>query len=287
MKIPENDNRRYIHISPSSSDDLQFCRRFYRWREWVLPSKAVRLDEGLVMHKILEFYYKLRAIAIPVEDAKELAIEEARKFYLQDDAVDTSIIERMIEIFREYVGNYGESDWQVYMHDGKPAVEIPSSVVLYENDKIVVLFELITDLIVVERGEIIPVDHKTREQNRKPTYLTNQFMGTLWALKADRMIYNAIGTQKNEPAGGRFERIPISFSQSVLDEWRETMIYWVFRLLQAEETGYWDANHKACWSCVFKEICTYPAETREPLIAQQFVKRAPRDLYVHDVKVTP
>lgn len=276
----ESTEKRFIHISPSSLDDLEFCLRYFNWRQWRLPGSSQRLDEGTVFHKILEFYYKAMGIVLPIDECVEIAVTEARAFYAEKPEIDVEILERMIEIFHEYVEHYGSSDWDVYMHNGEPAVELPNSGVLFENDKLCIVFECITDLMIVKPNGPEPVDHKTRAANVMPTLLTNQFLGTLWLHKAEQMWYNAIGMQKSVPADGRFHRYPVGFAQSVITEWRESVIYNVVKLLESESSGYIPPNHKMCWNCVFeKRICQYPADSREALLATQFVQRPPKNMY--------
>jgi hypothetical protein len=274
----ESKDKRFIHLSPTSLTDLMTCRRYFQWRNWRKPGSTEALDFGTVFHKIADFYYK--AIIRKESDPINFAALALRAKYASNLDIDVTIIEKVIDKFYTYIEHYGENDL-IPLESEKTY-----GATLFENDQICVLFEYIVDLICEYNGEVSIFDHKTTGRFQNPIALTNQFLGITWARPVKTLMptvwMNRIGTQKNPPKEGYFDRFRFDYNSEVLAEWHHNTITWIARLLMSEESGVWDADHSACWKCIFHSICMLPPNSREVIIRQEFIERPPHDMYGGD-----
>ena len=275
--------KRYIHLSPSSLDDAQKCLTNFRNRLYNLNEKPEYLTRGSIMHRLLEHFYKSRAVGASPDESREKAEQAVRQESLADNDIDVELNEHIISVFGMYVEHEINGDWII---ESPEDVECTGSIVLLDTGELQILFEYIMDLQITLPSQPktkFVIDHKTASSGRQPTLRTNQFLGISYGQESEMLFVNQINVQKSKPRAGdasRFNLYTASFAESVLNEWRSNTIASVFDILQAETTGFWKQSNSQCWNCIYREICNEPPDIREELLRQRFVLREKRDLYI-------
>jgi PD-(D/E)XK nuclease superfamily len=156
-----------------------------------------------------------------------------------------------------------------------------------ENNKVIVYYIGKPDLLTWEDGRLIPIDHKTKDyiqsnivNNFKPHAQTAGYLcsGQVIADKLglgvtlDRVIINVAA--RNEPSDTprsgkkkpRFLRIPISYAQDELLEWKKQVVVKATRLRHCIENNEWLWNDAQCHvysGCEYRPIHSRPPEVRE------------------------
>lgn len=267
-----------IIISGSSLNSVQACptKDDYENVKLLRPlSTALVIDKGILMHKVLEVYYKFIRSSLP--DPVNAAIIAGRKLAIELD-LDIPESENVISHFIKYVEFYQGDGWTPVF------VEESFSVVLYEDETLRILYEGTIDLVVDNVQSIrIVVDHKTGSRNKPPLGLSNQFRGYSLSLEADTIIINKVlfykeGTEHK--ASDRFRRYSISYTSLQLEEWRQNTIGWAiyrYELMKKKRENpdfILPMNHTSCdkyGKCTFVPICdAVPGEPREYVINRMF-----------------
>lgn len=155
--------------------------------------------------------------------------------------------------------------------------------IIYQDDKIRILWKAKFDLIVDTNQSIISVDHKTMKQRRDSLSLNNQFMGQCVLMKSHNICINKIGFQSSLKPEEKFERVMISYSSARLNEWKDVIVpYWAYKLVEYHKSGIWMPNFTNCetkWGhCEFKEICESNPNMRDETMKLHFVKGKPWDV---------
>jgi|SRR5579864_362837 len=252
--------------------------------------KAEALEEGDLMHKILEVWYGLRYNCARLdsdtwlalkdggfvtqlrdfENEREALIEfccEVGRFFATKMDAPVEELEEVIYQFKEYVNFYRNEDWHPL------AVEEVGSRILFEDEEWKIIYNCKTD-IVAERGTLIaPWDHKTGKRRQQPSSLGNQWIGTCFVLQTNRVMLNKIGFQKSLKPSERFQRFLMEIQDSRIHEWVEDTIYWAKLLHWHISTDYWPRNRTSCdkySGCVYKDICEKPPESRLYVIERDF-----------------
>src|SRR5215469_5021098 len=169
-----------------------------------------------------------------------------------------------------------------------------------ETDKIILYWMGQPDLYVISAGRIFPVDHKSVgyidafiHRKYKPNVQIPGYIvaGQILAkslnidLPFDRAIINVVArtdrTDKtNTGKFPRFRRVSISYSNSELDEWKNTRIRDAERLRHCFETGHWPWVEYICNSYYWKRCPYANIDEKEPnirpiIIAADYLKRDP------------
>lgn len=282
---------RTLQISDSQLSVWYDCRRRYGYekidRYRLIGSKAGYLQEGSVVHKMMETYYGL---GIPQEgketpsisDRLEAALDAGIKYASTDESIDLSgaRLQFLKDSFLQYV-DYNKNDGWI-----PRAVEQFFSIVLYETEDsegeegIRILYEGIVDLLVEAAGEegLIPVDHKTSSSFKRikhPSILSGQFIGYAVGLSTTKVVENKFGLQTSYDPPQRFIRHPITFDEQVLEEWKGWTVVQALQMDQAIQLGYFEPNYKSCFKCPFTSVCYTRPSLREWKLTKDYIKMPP------------
>jgi len=251
-----------IAIDSTKLNVLQLCARKYDWvfnGTFSPLSKPDYLERGDLMHKMLAPYYVMRRYRSrwaqnnrTHEDIIKICLRIGEHFAIKMQLHPDDVQDTMYQ-FGEYCKHYEHDGWDRIL-----AVEQPGSFVLYEDDKLCIIYDMKPDLVLQLDNGIIPVDHKTAKQRKEPSRLANQFIGYCYGLGGNNIVVNKIGFQKTLKPNERFQRYTLSYPDDVLQEWKDNTVWWIKLLLQHIEQDYWPANFTSCdkWAgCVFANVC--------------------------------
>ncbi len=284
-----------IVISPNSLNVLQTCARKYEYYKirhlGMTGPKDEKLERGDLIHQVLDYYYrcvirggwieKVGEVETIIEGQHGNYVEKAIDFgrYIAASMdLEIEATEYFLTTARDYLDFQLTFNWKP-LHS-----EEPFSVLFYEDETLRIIFEGKIDLIVefmMNVTQIAWVDHKTLEKSYDPIPLDNQFMGYAHSFKelATKGFVNQVGLQKTLLPEKKFKPRLMTFNDSILEEWRETVIYHVKLLEGYIRANYFPMNHSACRFCQYKDICKEPPNLRERMIDAKYVQMAPHDLF--------
>lgn len=249
--------------------------------------RAEALDNGLLMHDMLEVYYSLQldnftfdtenwrkildaGLGIPEsrdrDKIKDFAVQCGRFFSTKMD-LPSDKIEECIFQFKAYADYFRHDSWHpIY-------VEKVGSKVMFESESLKLIYTFKIDL-VAEQGKIIaPFDHKTGQRRHSPTSMSNQFIGYCYGLNTNNIVINKIGFQKTLAPSQRFNRFILTIDDQRIEEWIKNTIWWSHQIVEAEESGYWPQNLTTCdkySGCPYTPICETDPESRLYKIERDF-----------------
>ena len=281
------DGKRIVHLTGSHLNEYQKCPTSYNHsmvenlRMLTTPSYFSR---GSFMHKVLEHYYRGKLLRRE-KDPKYVnldhgqiistAIEDAR-FYAVKENMDSSTVNEVLERLELYFKKYYSDGWEPIF------VEQPFSKVLFEDEKLLILYEGQIDLIIRNMsGSVVPVDHKGESRKSVAIGFLNQFTGYAWVTGSERFIVNKVGFQtsiKDTDKILRREELHIPFEKQ--EEWVEDSIVWVRRMLNSKDTNYWSKNRTSCdkyGRCAYLPICESTRAEKDSIIAQGYTIGKPHD----------
>lgn len=150
------------------------------------------------------------------------------------------------------------------------------------------------DLFVIEDGVLTPVDHKTKDfinpkmiHSYKPHHQMLSYINAAQELASqlglkttvDRCTINVAARKvKKNGDSARFQRIPVQYSQSQIEEWRHRVLEAARRLRYCIYNNVWGWNDNACHvyaGCMYRPIDSQPPASRQVIINSSFVKGSP------------
>lgn len=276
---------------------LMACERLtdFRFNKNLQPisGKGNSLETGWLMHQYLEGYYKSIAKGVRGQEAIDFAMKFGEAALLKGmdgiglqntpvenvkhpnghlDLIGSSYV---IDTFLQYVEYYKNDPWTPLQ------LEKVLGEVIYEDDELRVMWKAKLDMITDTNQGIYPVDHKTMKQKRDTLKLNNQFMGQCVLAKTRMMIVNKIGWQVSLKPKDKFTRLPISYTQAVLFEWLEIVVYYAKYLVTLQEGGYWPPRFSHCDKfngCIFREVCMADPGMRTEELKIRFMVGEPWDI---------
>lgn len=268
---------RNVVLDSQLLNSVQLCgyRTDLYFNKHIRPNyKADALENGDLLHLIFKVFYTLQLHRpdVPYERAVDIAVRMGREHAVINLDRDVEDSEETVFQATEYFKFYEGEFWTPLY------VEKPFAKIIHESeeDNLRVIYEGIIDLGVSTKvGEAI-VDHKSGKRNQDSTYigLSNQFKGYAYALDTPDVIINKVGFQKTLKPQDRFKRIPISYDDATLEEWRKNTVWWAEQLVFFIETETWPMNHTSCdkySGCVFNKICNQePGDSRDWIIQTEY-----------------
>lgn len=251
-----------------------------------INGKGNSLEAGILVHKILEWYYNLRIEGLLHRLAAEKSLNDIENYYLENDfpcvprentigdnghIKDVGFV-YIVQTMDEYFKHHDNEQWIPI------EVETVKQVIIYEDDECRIMWKTKFDLTVDTNNGIYPVDHKTMKQRRDSVTLNNQFMGQTLLLKSNGVMINKIGWQKNLKPQDKFTRAILTYSIDQLTEWSQIIVpFWAKQMLAYNELGFWPPNFTHCENkyghCQFyKEVCSVNPNIREEGLRLNFVK---------------
>lgn len=292
---------KYLQLSATGFDRIELCARKYHYEEVLrlgLTEKPDYLEKGDLMHQILENHYNMvKAGGHQYVDIMKESTEVGRRASIKMDLTPAES-EETISQYKQYAMYYKDEPWVPLEVESKFAVIIyqrsdaPNSSCelcraksneqeqlaceLHEGLTIIGIGKIDLKAVHKHNGDIFIWDHKTAQQNRKPTKLVNQFAMYALARTQHNVLLNRIGFQKTLPPSERFRRFMMSYPQALLDEWLQDVVYYTGRIEEHQRTGYWPMNWTSCDKfngCIFKDICATHPMAREGRLRASFVHK--------------
>lgn len=279
-------NKRIIAVDSQKLDSMMNCTYQYKQKFGVsasepgLASKQVPdyFERGGLMHVLFESYYNMKKYRSRWAQNKKTHMDIVRscitiaRHAAKKLQLDIADIEMCIDAFVQYTDFWENDSWNDII-----AVEQVGSKILYDTPDILILYEFKVDLILRLSGMLRPVDFKSAKSRRDPNYLSNQFRGYCWGLDCNAIIVNEVGFQKTVPAKEKFRRHTLTYSDSVINEWKEDAIYWILHTVDLLAKSQYPRNVTSCDKfppCPFKEsICSQDPDVRDFKILQNFEPR--------------
>jgi hypothetical protein len=258
--------KRILALDSQILDAIQKCP-FYCYlnfvKNWRPNEVAMPLERGDLGHTVLEAYYKLLQKGISWDDAVEQAANIGREHY-QSLHLDLQLSEWVIATFFEYAKYYKFDGIQVL------GVEETFSLVLHEDDELVILYEGKIDLYA-EFPILGPsiMDHKWRAMRADYIGLDNQFIGYAVKTNATLIYVNEVGLQKSYGPEKKFRRVPVNIGDGVKERWIKNTIMWAKILDHSIQNNVWPQSHlktapagiTQCGKCNYNRICNSENDT--------------------------
>jgi hypothetical protein len=274
-------SKRIFVLDSQRLDAIQSCAYLYHTKfvsNLVPVNTPLYLERGGLIHEMLCTYYKLKKYRHRWQqnhtthaDIVQICVNVGR-YKANKLKMDISEVEETIYIFMQYTDHWENDSW-----NDIAAVEQVGSKILYEDDNLIILYEVKIDLIISLQGKLIPIDHKSSSSRREPNHLSNQFKGYCWFLESNNIIQNEIGFQKTVKPVDKFRRHVISFASSIIEEWVTNTIFWVNLQIGMNDNGISPRNYTSCdkySGCELKHICMAdPGEYREFKIRELLTER--------------
>lgn len=264
--------KRYVRIDSQILSTLGRCSREaqLRFLENLEPmERRIAFDRGSQVHAAFQTYYGMLKEGFHFKDARDKALQDSLAFAMTTEIENPEVM-RVQGIIEEYFEYRKDETWIPL------AVEQGFSQILYDSDELQILYEGRIDLIVENSQEMrFPVDHKTTSMRTQQTELQNQFMGYCWATGCKQFVINDIGLHKSRmKPDERFQRIVLSYNQTLLDEWQYSAIATIKQWVQAMEANIYQPNFANCQrrfgSCDFVKVCCAEPDFRVEVIKREF-----------------
>lgn len=266
----------YILIDSQRLSSIQNCPQKFEYQyEKNLRSIEVKpyFETGHIYHKMLKTYYSVlkyrdrwNLTEFNYDKLVEITIKIGEYFAIRGNA-EIETIEQITNNWRDYTEYYRNDPILKY---DIVAVEVYFAKQLdnpfeFNGEEYQVVIEGRIDLIYNEDGRIINIDHKHESAKRPFSAIRNQFLIYPLATGARTLLVNVIGTQKTKKPNEKFYRIPFSYTDSMIEEFKSDVIYYAKQYLTYKYTGYWPRNRNACDTygiCDFERICYAPPDLR-------------------------
>jgi hypothetical protein len=193
--------------------------------------------------------------------------------------LSTADIAENILQYRQYALYYQQDGWAPI------EVEQPFSKLLFESDKVRVIYEGIIDLVTQTPGGLAIADHKTSKMRKQPFLLSTQFMGYSWAMNIPHVVVNKIGFQKTLSPKERFNRFRMPYQKAHIEQWKRDAIYYSHLLISWMDQGYFPMNYTSCdkyGGCIFQPVCASIPEVREHKLAMLYRDEKPWSVHTRD-----
>lgn len=266
-----------VSVDSTKLNILQMCARKYNLTINHAHSPLAKpdyLERGSLIHEMLEIYYVLRKYRTrwaqnnhTHEDIINICIRVGEHYAIKQQLDVEEVVEILFQL-KEYCRFYEHDGWDRIL-----SIEEVGTVVLYEDDKLCLLYEIKPDLVIQLDNGIIAIDHKTAKQRKEPAKLANQFMSYCFVLGINNIVINKIGFQKSLKPHERFNRHTLSYSDDVLLEWRDNTVWWIGQLLNHIDQDFWPANFTSCdkyAGCIFQGVCIKERIAREHELMRSF-----------------
>jgi len=262
-----------ITLNSHALSDFQQCEHRYLCSSLIslepLVSKKA-FDEGTLIHRWLRlfYYHKMRKFQGHVSVLRMKALVNASLW--QSVAFKNGKIPgvRAFELFRalsKYSHEYKNENWKTI------GTEVGFSIVLYEDDNYIFVYEGKIDWLGYSGAEKLVVDHKSRSGKYQIYEFNNQCIGYLLATGATKFVYNFI-TLTNIPT---FERVAHSFTEAQIEDWKKDTIQWYFRVARSLESKQYLKSRQCSGKygvCEFHSICETPKLEQQLFIVKSQFK---------------
>lgn len=276
-----------LTLNSHSLSDYQKCPRRYEYNALIqiepAQTKKVFLL-GTFWGKMMEIYYRAKIkygdkwgdntakkLEILCRRMAKCAESESNEFTENE----RNLLATRILLYHKF---YAAENW-------KPiAVETGFSIVLYEDDKYVFIYEGRPDRVMTIPNPFRPYervvcisDDKTRAKNIDLVDFNNQVNGYLVAAKTNWFIYNYMGKQNEGGPSKYFQRQVVHRDDAALDRWKENTIKWYWRIINDMQINDFPQSMQCPGeysNCEFLPLCSADTESEYNVVmANRFKKR--------------
>lgn len=264
------------------------CPRLYQYsmiEGWVSRKTGLHLKFGQHYATALEHFHKHRAEGLSFDEAQLEVVREAMIDTYGWDSEDTAKNrETLIRTIIWYLEDFREDPAEtLILSNGRPAVEMSFRFELdwgpIPGQPYILCGHL--DRIVNFQGMTLVTDNKTTGQTLSATYysgfdLDNQM--SLYSVAAqvvfDTPVKGVLIDAAQIAVGfSRFGRAPTYRTPEQQEEWLFELRHWLDLMKRYAEAGFWPRNDKACFTCIFKKVCSSDPRVRHIHLNSDFEKR--------------
>ena len=325
ISVSQRDGKTLVRINYSSMDIIQNCLRkakFSLFEGWKPLDESVATVFGSAFHKALEVYYRgsLEERKLPtletmqmmafgnVVDGEEtdLLLRSTRAFVeaaqpLKDiPESDKHSIVNGCWILHRYFETYLKDPYVAYFDKDGPFVERTASVVVYEDETLIVELFGTIDVVLqhVTTGELLPTDHKTAGflnfggssyfDREKPNH---QYSGYLllvrdvFGLDVNKFMANIIEKKPRPKTKGA---IGVQFPRQVTErnaddfaDFRESLVHVAKQYLNSIYEDHWPMGPigacTAYGSCSYRAVCSVPHSMHRNILTAKFKQQGGTD----------
>lgn len=252
-------------LSAEKINDIQICPTLYHYKHELSQTPIVKphyFEEGDLMHKMLEIYYRAR---MEKRDIFRDTIIELGRNYATKLNLKAEETEKSVEDFRMYFDHYANQESWIIL-----GVEEPFAKEIYKDDEITIVLIGKSDLrIRANRGngpEAI-VDHKYESRFYTKMERENQPIAYCCAWELRDFIYNRIGKQKGKKEDEKLLRPWLSYSEHQIKDWLDSVVESAHDILRYSSKNKWPMKFHGCTifgkKCTFYDICNTTPDNRE------------------------
>ena len=260
-----------IVIDSQRLNMIQNCAYKYdlTFNQDVAPiNKADPLEQGSLIHDMLETYYKTRkyksrwALNGFVDKKQIIKIcERVAENTAATQQLSIEDVDDTFRVFKEYVEFYWDEPHETL------AVEQVGSKIMYEDNELIIIYETKIDWIwSLPNIPLMPTDHKSSARRGTVHDLSNQFIGYCWMLNVRNLMVNKIGFQTTVAPKDKFQRHMKSYPLPMIEGWVQNSVWWVKEIRRRERTNIWPNNYTSCdkySGCIYTPICVASPEVRD------------------------
>ncbi len=240
-------------------------------------SKSI-IRGGTIHHAMLE-YWKERIKTNDYEKAIGLAVKVAKERFEKEIKIDAEYKLDSLKNLLEFLKYIQSSSWIPL------EAEKHFRVIIFEDEatKFRILLTGRIDLIMrTPQIPVLPIDVKTESERWFHSQMSNQYRIYCLACNVNLFGVQRVGFQTTLPPDQKFKLELLPFDQDVLEEFRTiTLPFWVKRLIESHETGFYPMNTTDCvhghFKCYFSDaynggICNVSRSVRQQKLDRYFVK---------------
>lgn len=267
----------------SQYDTFRLCEARYNYRYNMnkhLPTKAHQLDRGTLVHVGCELYYEGLKNRQHYDDIVTNAISAVRRAGAIESDLEVEDINRVCEVLEEHFDYWRVADQNLRIK----AVEQPFIYVIYEDDDVRMHMSGKIDLLYDDdKYTNMPMDHKSYDRAFEILRMNNQFRNYCTAVGSNYLVVNRIGFQKTLKPEEKFKRVPLSYDDLYLQQWKDNVIRGMFTYLRCAAENSWPMNETSCdkyhRKCEYYDVCDSSGQpAKEYKLLANYITAEPWDV---------
>lgn len=250
------------------------CGEKYNLKQNLLihPRKTAEpLERGDLTHTFFEEYYNNIKKGLDFDSNIERCVIKCRNKYTEYETVEIEQCEYIIACCVENANFYRFDRWEPL------EVEVPFLKSVHEDDKYVYALSGKIDLIAnTQTLKRVPIDHKSYERWFEPQRRDFQFLIYSIVMWSMNLIVNRIGLQKTVAANEKHRRVILNYSESLLKNELETIIWWMKNHAWMVENNTYPRNNTSCdkyGGCEYRKVCDAESEQDMQFVIDSQYKR--------------
>lgn len=259
--------KKVLNLQSSQIADFHRCPRmfYYRYVLWRDRKGGGALLKGSAFHYIAEHYYK-----------DNISLENMYMYILEKYPECEEFIPEALVMFQNYLVKYEDDEYDWFMIDGEPAIELECKIELTDTINYFLKFDGIKE----RNGKLIAWDYKTSSGYLNDYYfnkyeLAYQTFAYSWAARElfpDDMtgfMIDAVSSpkSKNTQFARRFFPLLVMVDEFIAELTRTAE--WIQDHIDDEDN--FDHNYTSCAmqfgsKCMYSDVCMAPKERRREIL---------------------